>query len=179
MFTKTMRTRSGSPSAIEALKLVVAFAQMRDLQAATPAQLRNVERKVQKVINRETPAHERWDRTDPKWQELEVLRERAERLLTSVADSKIAIAGDLSLTFVAVQRQGAIAVEVIGPPLSRLLYQIVRVIEVVGPDRLLRCPACERMFVRKTKGTFCSTRCRMRLFMREKRAAEQRTRRRK
>jgi hypothetical protein len=182
MFTKIAGSRSirpSRPTAIEALKAVVAFAQMRDLQNATPELLRKIERKVQRVINRETPRHERWDRRDPSWQELEALRERADRLLSSLADRKAGLAGDMSLTLVAVQRQDGVHVEVLGPPLSLLLYQIVRVMEAVGSDRLLRCPACNRMFVSNTKGMFCSTRCRMRLYMREKRAAGQRTKRRK
>lgn len=51
------------------------------------------------------------------------------------------------------------------------VYQAIRIIEMVGPDRIRRCaaPDCDRLFVKRTKGEFCSTRCQSRTYMRKQR----------
>jgi hypothetical protein len=163
--------------AIDALKAIVNFAQLPDLQQATPAGLRKIEQSVQRFINRESPGHWRFEGEAPDWKRLEALRERAYRLLKAFAERGVAPAGDLRLTFVAALQDGSVRVHVTGEAEARLPYQIVRVLEAVGPDRLLKCPACGRMFVKVTKKSYCSTRCYGTAYMKVYRAEQKKKRR--
>jgi hypothetical protein len=48
------------------------------------------------------------------------------------------------------------------------LFQLVRLIEQIGTDKVLECPApdCGQLFVKQTRKEYCSTRCQSRIYMR-------------
>lgn len=161
---------------IDALRFIVEFAQM-DLPPTSMRQLQAVERQVQRFINREMPGH--WvNAATPDRVLLGALQSRAFSLLHLLVTVKpvrnLAIAGDLQLSFYAVREGSSVRVMVMGSPLDRLLYQIIRVLEVIGFDKLFECPApeCGRLFLKVTKKRFCSQRCQSRIYMRQLRAAE-------
>ena len=101
------------------------------------------------------------------------LQQRTFEILNDAAQRRsFTVAGDLVLTFWAFSDGAAFRVDVGGSPLDRLLYQTIRVLEAVGPGKLLACPApgCGKIFVKITKKRFCSQRCQSRIYMRAKRA---------
>lgn len=61
-------------------------------------------------------------------------------------------------------------------PEDEVMYQTARFIEIAGPDRIRHCAAsdCDRLFVKRTKGEYCSTRCQSRTYMRKLREEEKR-----
>jgi hypothetical protein len=152
---------------IGALRFLVTFAQRSDLQTATPATLRKIERGVQRFTHRESAGRWRVDRESPDWRELEVRRARALQELTSFVDRGLATAGDLHLTRLVIARAGRVRIELLGPDLDLFLYQLTRVLEAVGPGRVLRCPQCRKLFVKSTKKVFCSQACYMRHYRAE------------
>ena len=52
-----------------------------------------------------------------------------------------------------------------------LIFQIVHLVQKVGPDRLRRCP-CGRVFAKTGRREFCSDQCQKRFYMRARRANE-------
>jgi len=71
-----------------------------------------------------------------------------------------------NLTHWLINDDGHFRSDIVGPALDRFLYQMGRVLEEVGPDKLRKCPACDRLFVKVTKKRFCSQRCQSRTYMR-------------
>jgi hypothetical protein len=149
--------RANPLPAIDALKAIVNFAQLPDLQQATPEQLRRIERSVQRFINRESPGHWRYEGGTPDWKALEVLRAKAHSMLNGYVDVGIALTGDLGTLNLVLSRHHD--THVTGDVQHRLPFQIWRVLDAVGRDRLLKCPGCGKLFVKVTKKTYCSTRC--------------------
>src|SRR5262245_35662752 len=45
------------------------------------------------------------------------------------------------------------------------LYQLIRLLEDVGVERLRACPECGRLFLKVTRKQFCSTRCQAKVNM--------------
>lgn len=158
---------------IDALRFAVDFAQA-DLMQLKPADYLALIKRVDALINRDGPSpgsasYVLDDKT------LEVLQQGALELLAAIArQGTFTVAGDLVLTFWGVRDGSRIRVLVGGTPLDRLLYQLIRILEAVGADRLMACPAsdCQRIFVKVTKKRFCSQRCQSRIYMRQLRAEE-------
>jgi len=161
-----------------ALRFAVDFAQ-KDLGHLTPRQLRDLERLVQAFLNREKWVSEHVDGAfGPK--QLEFLQERTLEILTnlvnasSVGKGRLAIAGDLRLSFYLSRDGDRVHIEVLGSPLHLLEYQLKEVLEAVGLGKLRVCPstACGRLFLKVTKKEFCSARCQSRTYMQKRRAEE-------
>jgi hypothetical protein len=161
----------------DALRYIVQYVQL-PLHALPDAKLIPIEHQLEAFISRESPAHElvsaRLGRVG-----LELLQREGLAVLDGLAQGgSFTVAGDLVLSFYAIRRDGELSIDVLGSPLDRMLYQIIRVIEKVGADRLLRCqaPDCKRLFLKVTRKEFCSTKCQMRMYMRGKRADEKKER---
>jgi hypothetical protein len=60
-----------------------------------------------------------------------------------------------------------------------VLFQVVRLLERLGTDKVLACPECGTLFVRQTRKEYCSTRCLSRRYMRDVERPRQRSSRRK
>jgi hypothetical protein len=158
------------------LEAAIQFAQV-DLSKLPGKGLDTAERIVQRIIHRTEPATQvlpgALDRRT-----LTALQARALELLRSIATpgpSRITIAGDLLLTFIAVREKDAsVSVRVSGHALDRFQYQLIRLLEDAGVEKLLTCPApdCGRIFLKVTKKRFCSQRCQSRIYMRQVRAVE-------
>lgn len=161
---------------MDALRFIVEFAQI-DLRQTSARQLRAVERQVQRFINRGMPGHF-VVAAKPDRLLLDELQRRALSLLREFVSAKpkpdLAIAGDLLLSFYAVRDSSNVRVIVLGRPLDRMLYQMIRLLETIGFDKVGVCPApdCGRLFLRVTKKRFCSQRCQSRIYMRQFRADE-------
>jgi CGNR zinc finger len=157
----------------DALRFVVEFAQV-DLAQAPTRQLRQVAWGVQLLINRETPGH--WaKKAGPDLVLLQALQDRARAILEQFVKGPVAIEGDLLLTFLVTRDdEGRVRVQVHGRQLDLFAYQLVRVLETGGAEKLLACPApeCGRIFLKVTKKRFCSQRCQSRIYMRQLRADE-------
>ncbi len=54
-----------------------------------------------------------------------------------------------------------------GPIRDLVLFQVVRLLERLGTDKVLACPECGTLFVRRTRKEYCSTRCHSRHYMRD------------
>ena len=71
-------------------------------------------------------------------------------MLEQFVKGRTTVEGDLLLTFVLTRDDddGRVHVYVHGSPLDRFLYQVVRVLETGGAEKLLKCPAdsCGRIF---------------------------------
>jgi hypothetical protein len=157
----------------DALRFAVDFAQL-DLAQVPMRQLRQAAVGVQLLLARETPGY--WVKKSPPDHEfLQALQERARALLAAFVKGRVTVEADLLLTFI-VRREndGRVRVQVHGSPLDLFLYQVVRVLETGGAEKLLACPApeCGRIFVKVTKKRFCSQRCQSRIYMRQLRAEE-------
>jgi hypothetical protein len=167
------------------LQGAVQFAQL-DLSKFSGKELATVERVVQRIIHRGEPAtlvaQGALDRRT-----LAVLQERALELLRSIATpaaKPLTIAGDLLLTFVAVREDDAtVSVRVLGSPLDRFQYQLIRLLQEAGVEKLLTCPAhkarpdtgiCGRLFLKVTQKNYCSTQCQSRAYMRDYRPPSRR-----
>ena len=155
----------------DALRFVIEFAQV-DLGQAPTRQLRQAAWGVQLLINRETPGHYE-EKSPPNPVVLRELQERALVMLRQFVKGTLTIEGDLVLAFwVTRDADGRVRVTVRGSPLDRFCYQVVRVLETGGAEKLLACPApeCGRIFLKVTKKRFCSQRCQSRIYMRQARA---------
>jgi hypothetical protein len=157
----------------DGLRFVVDFAQV-DLGQAPKRQLRQAAWGVQLLTNRETPGH--WvKKAEPDLVFLQALQDRARAILEQFVQGPVAIEGDLVLTFLVTRDdEGRVRVQVHGKPIDLFSYQIVRVLETGGAEKLLACPApeCGRIFLKVTKKRFCSQRCQSRMYMRQLRANE-------
>jgi hypothetical protein len=160
-----------------AFRFMVEFAQL-DLEGASPRTLIKVQRQLQAFIHREEPATE--ITTAPVGRdELRELQKRAFRVLDGIADGgPITIVDTRNLVFWYIRPPGgAPYMRTRGPLLDRMLYQLLRVLQTVGAEKLLRCPGrnrgqrCGRLFLKVTQKRFCSTRCQARDVMQKKRAA--------
>jgi hypothetical protein len=168
-------------SANAALRIVVDFADV-DVDGLTARQLATVERQVQAVIHRESPPTQvRTGAIDRRT--LRVMQASAREALASITSSEAqrlaAIAGDLVLSYYVFREGTAVRLLVMGSVLDRWMYQIVRVLEAVGVEKLRACPAprpgepsteCGRFFLKVTVKKCCSTRCQSRMYMRGYRA---------
>jgi len=56
-------------------------------------------------------------------------------------------------------------VSVTGPLLDVIWFQVIRLLQIFGPERLRLCE-CGRVFFKKGKRLFCSERCQKRVYMR-------------
>jgi hypothetical protein len=155
----------------DGLRFVVDFAHV-DLARAPKRQLRQAAWGVQLLINRETPGH--WaKKAEPDLVFLQALQERARVVLGDFVKGSVAIEGDLLLTHVLTRGEDGRAHRYVhGSPLDLFAYQLVRVLETGGAEKLSACPApeCGRIFLKVTKKRFCSQRCQSREYMREYRA---------
>ncbi len=177
MDTNTLQTP------IDALHFAIDFTQM-DLEHAKPRELSALEKRIDAFLNPDRPSS---------WAQVPVLdRETLGSLQkeTIAFFSEIVEGGhdqvDLALTFWAVRGlrpdmppdsranrftkayNDKVSVLVYGPPRDWFLYRIIRLLEAVGAEKLLVCPApeCERFFLKVTRKEFCSTRCQSRVYMR-------------
>jgi hypothetical protein len=168
---------------VRQLQLAVALSRV-DLDAVSDSDLwQTVELPFQKLLHRGQPGREvrpgEFDR-----RMLAVLQEKTRALLTAIAapfERSITIAGDLRLSFLAIREaDGVVRTTLLGPVPDRLQYQLIRLLEDVGAERLLVCQAerphpqtgiCGRLFVKVTQKKFCSTRCQSRHYMRMEREA--------
>jgi len=89
--------------------------------------------------------------------------------LRGVTDSNhlMTVSGDVVLSFWCVRQRGRVRVFPLGNPVYLVVYEVARVLEAVGFEKLKACPECKRLFVKVTKKRFCSTRCQSRAYMRE------------
>jgi hypothetical protein len=157
----------------DALRYIVEYVQL-PLDTVPVAKLVAIEHQLEAFISRESPARELVGTTLGRVG-LHLLQREGRAVLEGVAQGgTFTMAGDLVLSFYAIRRDGELSIQVLGSHLDRMLYQIIRVIERVGVDRLLRCqaPDCKRLFLKVTRKEFCSTKCQMRMYMRGKRADE-------
>jgi hypothetical protein len=166
MAANPLRGRLLDPA--DGLRFVVAFAQM-DLAQAPTRQLRQAAWGVQLLINRETPG--RWvKKAAPRRVFLQTLQERARAILEQFVKGPAAIEGDLLLTFLVTRDdERRVRVQVHGSQHDLFLYQVVRVLETGGAEKLRACPdpKCRRIFLKVTKKRFCSPRCQSRMYMRK------------
>ena len=167
-----MKSRLLDPN--DALRFLVEFAQI-DLELTPMRKLRQAAWGVQLLINRETPGH--WaKKSQPDRKFLTAVQQRARALIEAFVKGPATVEGDLLLTFVITRNDAdeGVRVYVHGSPLDLFLYQVVRVLETGGAEKLLKCPAsdCGRIFLKVTKKRFCSTRCQSRTYMRDLRKRE-------
>jgi uncharacterized C2H2 Zn-finger protein len=155
----------------DALLYFVDFAQ-QDLAAATPRQLRETALQMEAFLRREERGH--YIAGTPlnlKW--LRVMQGRALGVLKGFASgTRFAIAGDLLLSFYGMPEEGKTRIRAYGDPVARMLYIAMRVIESVGAEKILTCPACGRLFLKVTKKKYCSARCQSRVYMQKYRRGE-------
>jgi CGNR zinc finger len=158
-----------------ALKFILEFAQVDLLQLA-PQRYLDTLKKVRAFIQRDRDTTDGEAVIAADLNKVPTLfQERALEILRGVATHQGAtIAGDLVLTFAGVRQGSKVHFVVHGSPLDRFQYQIVRVLEKAGANRLLACPApgCGTLFLKVTKKRFCSTRCQSRVYMQRYRAGE-------
>jgi hypothetical protein len=135
-----------------------------------------VERDVQRFIHRDQPG--RWvEPGEISRQTLVELQSSALGVLRPLAkdqEQRLGIAGDLVLSFWVMRNGtgGPLQIVTRGSSIHRFLYQIVRVLEGAGVERLRACPECAQLFVKVTKKQFCSVQCQSRVYMRKYRAGE-------
>jgi hypothetical protein len=160
---------------VAALQFIVEFAQV-DLLRLAPQRYLDTLKKVGAFIRRDTAGGEDFIAADLN-RAPALFQERALEILRNIATTKQGFtlaAADLVLTFVGVREGSKVDFVVHGSPLDRFQYQIVRLLEKAGANRLLVCPAknCGRLFLKVTKKRFCSTRCQSRDYMQRYRAGE-------
>jgi hypothetical protein len=162
-----------------ALQFAVEFAQM-DLLTLAPRRYLSVLEDLRRFIDRDLDQAARMLTSAAKYtgEAIELFQARMLEVLRSVAlhhDERAAVAvthaGDLVLTLWVVRDHKSIRVTVGGSELDRMQYQLVRVLEAVGADKIRAC-RCGRLFVKVTKKENCSARCQSRFYMREQRARE-------
>jgi hypothetical protein len=170
---------------LAALGFAVEFAQV-DLDLVSPDQLFSIQRGVRALLNRGRPAEWREPPRSPALytEELLYLQKRTLDLLHDVATKRgFTVANDLVLTFFGIQYPAggsSIRVIVQGSPVDLLLYQVIKLLEETGSERLLVCAApqagthdsapCGRLFIKVTQKRHCSTRCQSRAYMRDYRS---------
>ena len=106
---------------------------------------------------------------------IEEIQRRTFAVLDTIARTRtFTVAGDLVLTFWGFQQGEGIAVVAGGSSIDRFLYQLIHVLEEVGADRVVMCPAhnCNRFILKVGKRTHCSEKCYGRWYMSMKRARE-------
>lgn len=69
------------------------------------------------------------------------------------------------------RRPGRVRNTVTGAPDDLLWFKLFELVERVGLDRLLACPACGRAFIKTGRREFCSVTCQKRIYMRALRAS--------
>ena len=137
-----------------------------DLAHGPMRPLRQAAWDVQCFINRETPGH--WVET-PARSRLPPGAAGARPHATQGVRSGVRRCRRRSRADVCADaRRGGCPHLVHGSPLDGFLYQVVRVMETGGAEKLSACAAadCPRLFLKVTKKIFCSTRCRSRTYMR-------------
>lgn len=159
-------------SPIPALQFLVRFVYL-DLDRARVADAALVE--LQQFVERDE--HIRPERAVPA-AKVKELQQGALRVLATLArkGTTTAVQGPLRLTYVALSRDDQVRVTLRGSVGDVFYYQIARVLQAAGANRLRTCPAedCGRLFVKVTKKAYCSTRCQSRIYMRHRREAERR-----
>ena len=161
-----------------ALQFAVQFSQM-DLTHTDATALCAVERKLDGLINRDAPEPAAVEAFSPL-----LIRELQARLIQILmplatqpqppAAVRLTLARLPEVGIVAVRDGHTVRVHVMGSPVDRLTYQLIRVLEAVGVERLRVCaaPDCGRLFWKVTRKEFCSTRCQSRHYMRGYRATD-------
>lgn len=163
---------------VEALAFVVDFAQA-DIAALKPGQVEALDHQMMAFIYRESPGQ--WlSGRHLDLPHLHVMQQRAIRVLDDIVRRErvqFTIAGDLVLSFLCVRQGDRVRVEVLGSLLDRFLYQLVRVIDTAGLEKIRACPESKcghRIFVRVTQKKYCGTTCQNRANVRTYREAERR-----
>lgn len=98
----------------------------------------------------------------------EALRAEARALLRGLAGEEgVSISTPFRPVLRVLRIGGRASLQVDGAPRDVVLYQIGRLAELVGLDRLRACPApdCGKVFVRRGRAEYCSARCRRRVFL--------------
>ncbi len=159
------------------LMLAVQFAQ-QPLSGLKGRDLADVEHAVQRLMYRGEPPTEVHEGTLNR-ATIDALQQRTRQLLQDLArldvPGRIAITDDLVLCLWAIRLpDGALEFRTMGPAFARLQYQVMRLVEEVGVDKLRACHAhkprpetgvCGRLFVKVTKKEYCSTKCQSRAWM--------------
>lgn len=117
--------------------------------------------------------------------QLRLMQRDALTLLRDAASNIVVTASLFSMSiYGSPDGRGGLQVAVLmgGGSVDVLRYSLILLLEKTGTDKLQSCPApvandrrgatCGRLFVKVTRKTHCSTKCQMRSFMRERRAAE-------
>ena len=101
--------------------------------------------------------------------EVRVVKAEVRALLRAMADKTELPPGGhhFRVQLTALNRGRGIALLVDGAPRDVLLYQTTVFLDRVGLDRLHRCPApdCGRLFLKRGRREFCSTRCQKRVYL--------------
>jgi hypothetical protein len=155
---------------VNALAFLVDFAQLDPAALATDPR-GALELRVQALLHREHPAR----RVQPghlSRAQMRVMQQRTRLILEGLASGgPVGIAGDLLLSFYLLPTAaGHVAEHVLGRPEDLFVYQVKQVLMATGTARIKKCPACGRLFVKRTRKEFCSTRCQSRTYMRTFRA---------
>jgi hypothetical protein len=183
---------------VEALQFAIDFAQ-RDLEHASDGKLKAVEQGVRRLLTRPERSSGQGSTNVPPLDRaaLAHLQAAAHGWLSALVDTGLVEGVTVTVTaamrdiprpgprstkrtvllgstptVMAVENK-AVLVIVGGPLRDRLLYQILRLLEQLGAEKLQKCPApeCGRLFFKVTRKEFCSTRCQSRVYMRGYREA--------
>jgi hypothetical protein len=149
---------------IAALKFIVDFAQA-DFESISRHEYRMLERGISYFLYRDVSAG--WTATAPQLKTMQLFQQGALEPLKNISRRQSVFLKDLTLSFWCYPDGAGARVQVVGDQHAKLLYQIVRVIESVGFEKVQACPECGRLFVKVTKKRFCSTRCQSRVYMRQ------------
>lgn len=162
-----------------ALEFLAEFAEV-DLETAPRQRRARLAFRVHSVAGRDAPVRtsgRTWAQ-DVDTKRLAVYQSHARHLLDDVAHRRpLTIQGDLVLSFFGDARSGRLNIWAMGTTLDRFRYQMIRVLEDVGLEKIQFCPApkprssdlCGRIFLKVTKKEYCSTRCQLRAYMRTQR----------
>lgn len=160
---------------VATLQFLIEFAQL-DLLVLTPAEFLGMMKKANTFLHRDKPKAWKEDAPINGGPILEFLQQRTRELLVDVAAHTGFTLGatDLILSFWGVTDGRRFRIVPRGNPDAVWLYQVVRLFEAIGTERIQMCPAtdCGRVFLKVTKKEFCSTRCQSRTYMRKRRAEE-------
>jgi hypothetical protein len=162
-------------SALEDLRFAVEFAQL-DLAGLSPRERQRVYKRVLLLLNRK----------DAQLGLIGIADFNQELLLPQLRDIAAQVINDLfrdwpghtrlrvTLEFEIWREHFRPAVRLFAATEDQFRYQLVRLVQTVGVEKILRCAAprarstepCGRIFVKATRKEFCSTRCQTRTYMR-------------
>jgi hypothetical protein len=165
------------------LAFAIAFAQM-DLDALSPVQLWGVHWNSFAVIK-----HDLGREWFPPWPvSIAVLRGLQGQTFALLYDVVLRNATsvyelNLNLTLVPLSAGGLVRVHIDGRYDHVLRYRVAQALDAIGTSKVMKCPAtyrrkgqpdqqCGRLFLKRTTGEYCSSRCEKRMTMRRNREQE-------